>query len=212
VDYTNASEILGLIQEIDAQIVAIDIQLKQYTDSKYTTSTSVSSAKLQDEIQAFYNKYQQVLINESQNRLKNEFLKKCFGLIVIIEQTDYYIAYQQYLNLLSSVETIKYKKGYVTKNKLDTVKLDISKNDNMLVSSLNQYDNARDYIDNETNISKNVTLQLKMDMKEIKKATLLDLNQANVDKESAEIAYYKSCYEVILWENILDYCIYGGTV
>lgn len=316
VGYANTTEIGELIQEIDTQIAAIDIQLKQYTDSKYTTSTSVSSAKLQDEIQAFYNKYQQVLINESQNRLKNEFLKKCFGLIVIKEQTDYYIAYQQYLSLLSSVEMIKYKKGYVTKNKLGTVKLDISKNDNMLLSSLNQYENARDYIDNETNISKNAMLQLKMDMKEKsydenitisrfkanntsymkiqhylqsyqsyqnsgsfsystykqillqikdyqlqlnefddnvksyvkgaiqsyqyafkvkaeareglnlmiekcsivqkkydnKKATLLDVYQANVERESAEIAYYKSCYEVIVWENILDNCIFGGEV
>lgn len=315
-EYDNTTEIGELIQEIDTQIAAIDIQLKQYTDSKYTTSTSVSSAKLQDETQAFYNKYQQVLINESQIRLKDEFLKKCFGLIVIKEQTDYYIAYQQYLSLLSSVETIKYKMGYVTKNKLDTVKLDISKNDNMLLSSFNQYENARDYIDNETNISKNATLQLKMDMKEKsydenitisrfkanntsymkiqhylqsyqnyqnsgsfsystykqililikdyqlqlnefdanvksyvkgaiqsyqyafkvkaeareelnlkiekcsivqkkydnKKATLLDVYQANVERESAEIAYYKSCYEVIVWENILDNCIFRGTV
>lgn len=44
-----------------------------------------------------------------------------------------------------------------------------------------------------------------------KKATILELKKAYVDKESAEITYYQCCYEIIVWENIIENGLYGAS-
>jgi hypothetical protein len=310
--------VLNLIQEINTQIANIDAQLAQYNSSKSTMMSNVQSAKLQENMSAFYKEYQQVLLHESQNKIKYDFLKKCFGLIIMKEQIDYYNSYQQYLSVVSNIESIKFSKGASTKSKIDTINLDIIKNQNSLLEYQNLFDNTKNSIKLETNTGDNITIKLGIDLgqksydldtitkiflasnttymqlqnyiksyqnylgsspgtmssasyqqlvlkiqdyqlqsselssniktyvrnaiqahqyalnsKEVaksdlvlknenyniikkklqyKKATTLELNQAYVEKESAEIAYYKCCYEIVLWENIIDNCLYGESL
>jgi hypothetical protein len=44
-----------------------------------------------------------------------------------------------------------------------------------------------------------------------KRASQLDVTKSLYEKEAAELAYYQSCYESVIWQDILDNCIYGAT-
>jgi hypothetical protein len=46
---------------------------------------------------------------------------------------------------------------------------------------------------------------------EYKRASRLQLQQALCKKEAAEVKYYQSCYEIVVWQDILDNNIYGAT-
>ena len=44
-----------------------------------------------------------------------------------------------------------------------------------------------------------------------KRASQLEVAKDLYEKEAAKLAYYQSCYESIIWQDILDNCIYGAT-
>lgn len=306
----------ALLQEIDNQVTTIDAQLAQYYSSKSSAQVSVADAKLQEDVSAFYNTYQEALIKETQNLLKNEFLKRCFRLMISKEQINYCSTYQNYLGIAYRIETIKYKIGISNQSAIDKVGVDILKNETSMLKYQNSYDASRSSIYTDANISEKATIRLDMvldkkgydvnqtinrfianntnylqlqnlensyrnykgstgatsyaanqqvelkikdyqlQIKELKcniesyakeailsyqnafkamelakkellaseqkcnivivkmnhkKATTLELQQAYAEKKSAEIAYYQCCYEIVVWENILENGIYGAT-
>lgn len=306
-----------LIQEINNQIATIDTQLANLNSTKSSLMNHVSSAKLQEDTEAFYKEYQQILLQQSRNKLTYEFLKECFGLVVVKEQLEYYNVNGQYLELVAKAETIKFNKGASTQSKVDDVSLECMKNENMILYYQNIFDNTKDYIRTETNTGENITLKLDIEVnqksydldtvtkiflasnttymqlqnyiksyqnymnyntgisyetyqqmmlkiqdyqmqqgelnnkikvyvknaikshqyvikqkdtakrdldlnvkncnvvqKKIdnKKATTIELYKAKIDKEMAELTYYKCCYKIILWEYIIDNCIYDVTL
>jgi hypothetical protein len=43
-----------------------------------------------------------------------------------------------------------------------------------------------------------------------KRASQLDVARSLYEKEAAELAYYQSCYDIVIWQDIIDNCIYGA--
>ena len=43
------------------------------------------------------------------------------------------------------------------------------------------------------------------------RASRIQLQQAIYEKEAVEVKYYQSCYEVVVWQDILDNNIYDAT-
>lgn len=312
----NQEENSFVIEEIDDQIASIDAKLEQYNSSKNTLQTSVADANLQEDISSFYNTYQNALIKESQNVLKNDFLKMCYGLIINKEQISYYDTYEEYLAILLKIENIKYKLGRSNQLDINKVKVDIAKNEMSTLKYENMNDDTLALIQTNTNMNKTAKIKLTIPLVEktynyeqvvrqfmnnntkyiqlqnfvisyqnylnsasiksaaqikqielqikdyqlqmiefnyalktyvkkainsykssfkamkvakqelivkeeicnsikakikYKKGTTLELNQAYVQKESAEIAYYQYCYEVVIWENIIENSIYGAS-
>lgn len=310
------SENFKLIQEIDQQIAAIDVQIGQYNVSKISVGTSSADAKLQEDMASFYKIYQEQLTQDAKNRSKLNFKKRLINLIINKEQIQYYIYNKEYLTTLQQVEEIKYKNGLSNKVDVENAKLHYAKNDSTLISAQNNYTSAVNKIQYDTNIKENSTINLKLNFKkkeydinntvnlfiahnssysklhnledsyqrflnsmgvtsyasyqqvklqiddyrlqrkelrysieayvkeaiqqyntaflemetaktelsikdknyddikakyDNKKATLPDIQKSYIDKESAAIAYYESCYRIVVWENILDKCIYGET-
>lgn len=305
-----------LLEEIDDQIAEVDAQIEMYSSSMNSVKENTAEAKLQKEISSFYSIYQQELIRKGQRLLKNDFLKSCYALIINKEQIDYYNSYQEYLDTAYEVETIKYKKGVSTQEKVNNASIDIQQNETSKLKYQNSYDTTLKSIQTETGISKNVALRFDMSfyeknydedqtfyqfincdtdymqllslvacyqnylgldgmtsdavykqvglqiqdyqlqieeltnniktyvgvairsyhsafraketaqnilsakeencrivkaMLDNKKATILELKKAYVDKESAEITYYQCCYEIIVWENIIENGLYGAS-
>lgn len=305
-----------LIEEINDQIETIDTQIAQYNKNISSTEASMTDAKLQEEIANFYDIFQNDITLEEQNKLKNDFLKKCYGLILYKEQQDYDQAYQKYLEIVKEIETIKYRLGVTSQSTLDTADTNLLKNGTIILKNNALFDTAFSFIKDEVKLTDELTIvfpllfdekiyepnktvdqftannmgvlqlqnsiksyqnympsagsksyslykqvelkikdyQLQVDerknsiktyvkeaifsyenafksmnaaesevklkkkmcdivtaKKEHKKATEIELRQAICEKESAEIAYYQCCYEIVVWQNILDNNIYGAT-
>lgn len=305
----------SLVNEINSQIAAIDVQLAQYGSSRSSLKNSLSEAGLQEDVNDFYNDYQGMITKEAQNKLKNEFLKRCYSLMLYKEQLDFDQAYQEYLKLVTKADLIKYKFGMINQVTLDrnnanllknelaisknqdtydaellTIKNETKVSDNAIIRlnlinsnkyydlelAIKQYldnnagyhellnykrsyqnylgssgtsyasyqqtilriddyqlqideleDNIRSFVKNAVQAYDNASqtrkaaeeeLRLKIEMYNItktklsyKRASEIELQKVLYEKEAAEAAYYQSCYEIAVWQNILDNNIYGVT-
>ncbi|MHB8132519.1 MAG: hypothetical protein ACYDEX_26490 [Mobilitalea sp.] len=316
VQVNNAADDSALIEEINTQIATIDEQILQYGKSINSTQLSMADAKLQKDVADFYKLYQEIILREVQNKLKNEFLKKCYSLILTKEQQEYYQSYQLYLETVRDIEKIKYRRGISGFTALDIAETNLLKNDMEIEKKETTYDSIYNSVKTEANLNQkskmvlsfsqekkiynsentaaqflynntnwyqllnfigcyknylstagsgsmtqrdqmklkindyelqsdelrtniktyvkdailsyenafeslNVAekeLQLKtkhlniiIAKKEYKRATELQLRQARYEKEAAEVAYYQSGYDIVVWQNILDNSIYGVT-
>lgn len=315
IEYKATTEDPKLIAEIDAQIATIDAQINQYDSSVYSIKASMSEAKLQEEIKYFYNNYHVFLLQEAQNKLKNDFLKKCYNLLLVKEQQEYYETYQEYLGIVKKVEEIKWQRGNTDFTSLDLAKSNLMKNELAIEKNSASYSSAYSSIKLDTNmkdnskiilplvinqkeynleltinkfvnnntgllqlqnlkqsyqtyqnsyygsytINKQVSLkikdyQLQYDelkanvkayvtdtifsytnafaslaaadqelqlatkkyniasvKKEHKKATDLEVSKAKYEIEAAQVLYYQCVYNIIVWQDILDNCVYGVT-
>ncbi|WP_313130590.1 hypothetical protein [Anaerocolumna sp.] len=156
--YSEIEDITIILGEIDKQIAAIDEELIQFEKNINTLQSSVADAKLQEDISSFYQTYQTALVNQSQNLLKHEFLKKCINMILSNEQIHYYNSYQTYLDLQYKTELIKNEYGLSTGVKINEIKLESLKNRNLLKKQENNFYMIKKYIENEAKISKYATL------------------------------------------------------
>jgi hypothetical protein len=305
----------AVLEEIDIQLTAIEAQINQYNKNAGSARVSLAEAKLQEQVAEFYDNNEYLLTSKVQVELKNDFLRKCYGLILMKEQLDYYIAYQSYLNTFREVQAIKYQKGYISQVALEEADANLLKNEVVLLKKQAAYDTSLASIQQETNLgndisfsfklsavrkeykleelqtiflSKNIGLRqlanytnsyinyrdsgyaksqaltsqidlkirdydlqeeaLRTDIKNYvkeaiasyensfrtfemakserklktkqleivtvkkahKRATELEVNQASYEKEAAEINYFQSYYDIIVWQNILDNHIYGA--
>lgn len=277
---------------------------------------NVADTGLQEDIADFYGDYEKLITKEVESKLKHEFMKDCYNLIIYKEQVDYSNSYQDYLNLLLQADTIKYKLGLITQLTLDTDNINVLHNNRVIAENQNKYDLMLRTIKNDTAIPDNAKIVLNLiytkkqfdvndtinkfissnssyhqlqnyirsyrnylssagtasassyrqtELKiryyqlqkqelenkikayvkeaissydtafqsrdaawkelqvkakgynvtkkklEYKRASQLQLQQALCEKEAAEIKYYQSCYEITVWQDILDNHIFGGT-
>lgn len=156
-------DVSDLIKEIDIQISYIDTQIAQYNINKGTAGTNAADAKLQDDLAFFNKQHQGILINNTQNQLKLDFMKRCFQLIFEQEQIEYYKEYKDYLGVLYSVEEIKHKKGYSNLQDLTLSNLNLLNNNNNLELAKNNFWISCGMIQNDTNMKENTTLKLTFD-------------------------------------------------
>ncbi|MDF2484727.1 MAG: hypothetical protein K0R46_895 [Herbinix sp.] len=162
------------LAEINAELMNIDVQINQYSKSISTAQFSLAETKLQEEMAVFYNTYQHMLITNAQTSLKNEFLKKCYGLMLIKEQQDYYQAYQSYLSLVRTVQVIKYQRGLIGRVDLDLAEANLMKNDVTILKNQSNYDKSLSIIIKETNLGSdfNFRFQLPAERKDYKQEEL----------------------------------------
>jgi chorismate mutase len=306
----------SLIAEINTQIAAIDAQLSQYMNTRSSLATSVAESKLQADVADFYSDYQSLITKEAQSRLKNDFMKNCYSLIIYKEQLDYNNSYQDYLDFVVEVDTIKFKFGLTTQITLDADSNSVLQNEITIIENQNTYDAVVSLIRSSTAITDNAKIRINLNnikkqynmeatinqfinsnssyyqiqnyirsyqnylssvgtasytsyrqaelriknyqlqkeelednirayvkraiksydiasqsrevtwnelqvkiksynatktKLEYKRASRIQLQQALYEKEAAEVKYYQSCYQIIVWQDILDNNIYGVT-
>lgn len=155
--------ISNLIYEIDTQISYIDSQITQYNLNKGTAGANAADAKLQDDLAYFNKQYQELITRKTQNQLKLDFMKRCFQLIFEQEQIENFKEYKDYLEVLYTVEEIKYKKGYSNKQDLTQTYLNLLKNNNNLELAENNLSILFGSIQNDTNMKENTSLKLTFD-------------------------------------------------
>lgn len=310
------ADYVSLIEEINKQIASIDSQISQYTSIKSSFVTNLSEAALQEDIADFYTDYQYLITKETQNTLENDFLKKCYNLIIDNKVLDYSNSYQKYLDLVMQTDTIKYKLGLITQIIIDTDNTNLLKNETTIEENQDTYNAALSYIKSETAITDNTKIRLCLsstkkqynlentvnqfinnnssyhqienyirsyqnylgsastksytlyhqtelrindyylqldelkgnirifvkgaiqsyensfhsmtaawnDLQvkikiynaskaklDYKRASQIELQQKLFEKKAAEVAYYQSCYKIIIWQNILDNNLYNIT-
>lgn len=150
----------SLIKEVDKQIENIDIQLAQYNSSSYSLEQSLSDAQLSEDIADFFMHYQGIITEEAKKKLENDFLKRCYGLIIYQEQLDYSKAYKDYFNLIKEVDTIRYKFGLVTLMELDIDNANILQNEQLIADNQGLYDTTIKSIKKDTGITTDLKLRL----------------------------------------------------
>jgi len=152
----------SLIAEINAQIASIDMQLSQYNSSRKSLEMNVADTGLQEDIADFYGDYEKLITKEVESKLKHEFMKDCYNLIIYKEQVDYSNSYQDYLNLLLQADTIKYKLGLITQLTLDTDNINVLHNNRVIAENQNKYDLMLRTIKNDTAIPDNAKIVLNL--------------------------------------------------
>lgn len=152
----------SLIAEINAQIASIDMQLSQYNSSRKSLEMNVADTGLQEDIADFYGDYEKLITKEVESKLKHEFMKDCYNLIIYKEQVDYSNSYQDYLNLLLQADTIKYKLGLITQLTLDTDNINVLYNNRVIAENQNKYDLMLRTIKNDTAIPDNAKIVLNL--------------------------------------------------
>ena len=208
-EYKATTTDASVLAEIDSQIDTIDTQIQQYDSSIHSYRSSMAEAKLQEEIEQFYKNNKAMLQLEAQNKLTNGFLKKCYSLILLKEQQEYYNAYQDYLTLVQRVETIKCQKGLANQVSLDTAEANLIKNKVTIEKYKASYTSTYTYIQSETKISDKakVVLPLSIDKKEYK----LEWTITQFENKNASLAQYKylkQCYQDYLYSNSGSYTLY----
>lgn len=93
----------------------------------------------------------------------------------------------------------------------DQLKADIEKYVKDTISSYKKAWLKYDLTAKELKIAENNYSNVMLKMK-YKIATQLDAKKAAYEFESLQVSYYQSLYNIIVLQNILDYCIYGETV
>ncbi len=152
----------SLIAEINAQIASIDMQLSQYNSSRKSLEMNVADTGLQEDIADFYGDYEKLITKEVESKLKHEFMKDCYNLIIYKEQVDYSNSYQDYLNLLLQADTIKYKLGLITQLTLDTDNINVLHNNRVIAENQKKYDLMLRTIKNDTAIPDNAKIVLNL--------------------------------------------------
>lgn len=304
-----------LINEINSQLANIDLQLQQYNSTKSSLESNLSDAKLSKNISGFYTGYQSLLESEAKKKLENDFLKKCYSLIIYQEQLDYYRTYQEYLILINKIDAIRYRYGLVNEIDLDVGEVNLLHNERVITENVNtleagikvikkdtgiadeskiklsfsnnkkeynlestirefinnysEYqqiqnyinsyqdyrdtakmgsytsyrqteltidyyklqkeemeDSIREFVTNGINSYENAIRSKEASWKELqvknskynsllakqkyKRASQLEVAKSLYEREAAELAYYQSCYECVIWQDILDKNIYGA--
>lgn len=170
---------------------------------------SKSEAKLQDDINRFYKENKALVQQEVQSKLTNEFIKKCYSLIIMNEQNDYYEAYKEYLQVEDKVEKIKYQRGLVDKTALDVSEVNLQRNTLDMGKNNISFTSTFSYIKSETNINDNtrIILPISIELKEYNLEQLI----IQFEKSNSSLVQYlhlKKCYENYLYSNYGSYTLY----
>lgn len=200
----------NVVKEIDMQIASIDSQMSQYNASKEAAGSTVADTKLQENLSYFYKNNQNLLINDTKNRLKFNFLKRCFQFILAQEEIQYYKEYRNYLSVLQSVEEIKYKKGFSRKQELERANADLLNNEHKLEMVEKDFHLALETVQKEVYLKEGSGLTLsfsfwkkEFDMQKIIKA-FLEQNVRYLQLKNTEQSYQTYLYSL----GITNYALY----
>lgn len=204
----------GLITEItlDADEVNILNNNRLINENTYSYEAGINAIKRDTDI-----------MNESMIKLPLSGVKK-----VYITETktrefiDKHSGYQQILNYISSYQEYKdtAKRSSYTSYRQTEIQIDYYKlqkeelEDSIKVyvtKAINSYEKAiksREASLKELQVKENQYNALVTKYK-YKRASQLDVAKSLYEIEAAELAYYQSCYEGVIWQDILDNCIYG---
>lgn len=184
------------VAEIDAQIQALSEQIDQYNSTISSYKTSLAEANLQVDIEKFYVNYQWLINQEVQNKLLNNFMKKCYGLIILQEQDDYYTSYNEYLITVQKVERIKNNNGVSTQLSLDLADANLLKNDLALQGNMKSFYRNFNGIKTEIGIQDESQLLLPIEIS-YKKYSLEDtITRFEIRNVAlAQFQHLKKCYQ-----------------
>ena len=126
---------------------------------------------------------------------------------------NYIRSYQEYIN---TDKISGYTSYYQTELRIDYYRLQREElEDNIrsyVAQAINSYKKAirfRDASWKELQIKNNQYIVMVTKLKN-KRASDIEVAKSLCDKEAAEVTYYQSCYESIIWQNIIDNQIYGA--
>ncbi|HHV09335.1 MAG TPA: TolC family protein [Clostridiales bacterium] len=190
------------IEGIDAQIQSLTEQIDQYNSTISSYQTSLAETSLQAEIESFYVIYQGLLVQEAQDKLLNNFMKKCYGLILLQEQEDYYASCNDYLSVVQKVEEIKFKNGVSTQLSVDLADANLFKNNLALQNNTKSFYLTYTEIKTETGGSDQTRIMLPIAVS--KKQYSLENTASQFEYRNVTLAQYKHlerCYQSYLSSN-----------
>ena len=198
-----------VIDQINSEIENIDNQIEQYDSSIASISSSKSEYKIQKDIEQFYKDNITLLKQEAENKLFNEFLKKCYNLIILNEKQDYYEAYQKYLDAEYAVATIKYKKGLIDFSSLQLSETNQTKNSIDMQQNNDLYKSNLASIENKTGIqdSDKIVLPISITEKVYDVENLTSIFENN-NSSLIQLLYLKKCYQDYQYTNYGTYTLF----
>lgn len=130
-----------------------------------------------------------------------------------IQAQNYIRSYQEYKDTakISSYTSYRQTELQIESYKLHKEELEDSIR-SYVIQAINSYEKAlkaRETTWKELQIKSEEYNALVTKLK-YKRASQLELAKSLYEKEAAEVAYYQSYYEVIIWQDIIDNCIYGA--
>lgn len=127
---------------------------------------------------------------------------------------NYIRSYQNYLGSAGTASNSSFRQAELTINDYQLQKKELEANIRAYVkSAIKSYDKAfhsREASWKALQVKINAYNAVKKKL-EHKRASRIQLQQALCEKEAAEVKYYQSCYEIAVWQDILDNYIYGAT-
>jgi flagellar biosynthesis chaperone FliJ len=190
------------LAEIDAQLQSLTEQIDQYNSTIGSYQSSLAESNLQAEIERFYVNHQSLINQEAKNKLLNDFMKKCYGLILLQEQEDYYVSYHEYLSTVQKVEKIKFNNGVSTQLTLDMSNSNLVKNNLALQENIKSFYLTFNEIKIETGGADGtrIILPISVSQKQYKREdTISQFEYKNV--ALAQYKHLKQCYQSYLTQN-----------
>lgn len=198
-----------VIDQINSEIENIDNQIEQYDSSIASISSSKSEYKIQKDIEQFYKDNITLLKQEAENKLFNEFLKKCYNLIILNEKQDYYEAYQKYLDAEYAVATIKYKKGLIDFSSLQLSETNQTKNSIDMQQNNDLYKSNLASIEKKTGIQDSDKIVLPISITEkVYDVENITSTFENNNSSLIQLLYLKKCYQDYQYTNYGTYTLF----
>lgn len=153
------AEVSNLLEQIDEQIAAIDIQIANYESSLTTLGKNSADAKLSKDLSAFYTNNQNLLLLKLKDKTRHNFLRNCLSLMIYQEEMKYYKLNEEYLNIQKDISEIKFRYGLSNNSQLDSITLSILENGSLLLEKQSDYESLCTYLKRETAIDEKDTIQ-----------------------------------------------------
>lgn len=204
----------GLVTEI-----VLDADEVNILHNEGTITENVNSYKA--EINAIKN--DTGIIDDPIIRLELFYYKNVYDLENTIQEFIYRNSgYQQIRNYISSYQeyrdtakTSSYTSNRQTEARIEYYKLQKEELEDSIgayvTKAVNSYEKAiisRDASWKELQV-KNNQYNAYVTKYKYKRASQLDVAKMLYEKEAAELAYYQCCYDIVIWQDIIDNCIYG---
>lgn len=201
-EYRSTVSDAAILAELDAQIQTISDQIEQYNSTINSYQSSLAESNLKAEIEQFYVNYQSLINQEAQNKLLNDFMKKCYGLILLQEQEDYYVSNNDYLSTIQRIEKIKTSHGVSTQISSDIATANLLKNKLALQENVQSLYTAYTEIKTETNVAEGTRILLPIAVSPKQyglEETILQYEYRNM--ALAQYSHLKQCYQRYLSSN-----------
>ncbi len=161
-NYDIAKETLNKLNQQYKELTALEGTGIDVSSSKAQIKSSIAEINLELDTKELYKRNELELISIDKQKLEVNFMKQVYALLINLEQKELLKSNKSYLNLLYKTEEIKYKKGYITLSDLEEIKAKLRKLDADILANSNEYESLRDFINQETNQTKDNTIGIKL--------------------------------------------------